>query len=47
MLSWLLVPNERPEWLTITGIVIIIVALLMYYKNSKEPANVLSGDLQT
>lgn len=47
ILSWLLVPNERPEWLTVTGIVIIIVALLMYYKSSKESAKVLSSDLQT
>jgi drug/metabolite transporter (DMT)-like permease len=46
MLSWLLVPNERPEWLTITGIVIIIVALLMYNSNSKEPVNGLSSELQ-
>ncbi len=47
MLSWLLVPNERPEWLTITGIVVIIVALLMYYKNSNESAKVVSSDLQS
>ncbi len=47
MLSWLLVPSERPEWLTITGIVVIIVALLMYYKNSNESAKVVSSDLQS
>ena len=46
ILSWLLVPNERPEWLTITGIVIIIIALVMYYKTSKEPAKEKIIDLQ-
>jgi drug/metabolite transporter (DMT)-like permease len=36
VLSWLLVPNEKPEWLTITGIAIIIISLILYYKATKE-----------
>jgi drug/metabolite transporter (DMT)-like permease len=36
LLSWLLVPDEKPEWLTITGIIIIILALVLYNKNSGE-----------
>jgi drug/metabolite transporter (DMT)-like permease len=40
MLSWLLVPNESPEWITISGIVIIIAALLLYYVSSKESLKV-------
>jgi drug/metabolite transporter (DMT)-like permease len=35
VLSWLIVPNEHPEWLTITGIIIIAGSLLMYYKREK------------
>jgi len=37
ILSWLLVPNESPEWLTISGMVIITISLIMFYRSSKEP----------
>jgi drug/metabolite transporter (DMT)-like permease len=33
ILSWLLVPGEKPEWLTITGMVIITASLIGFYKN--------------
>jgi drug/metabolite transporter (DMT)-like permease len=33
MLSWLLVPGENPEWLTIAGMIIISISLIMFYKN--------------
>ncbi len=33
ILSWLLVPGEKPEWLTITGMIIITVSLILFYKN--------------
>jgi drug/metabolite transporter (DMT)-like permease len=36
VLSWLLVPDEHPEWLTISGMIIITVSLIMFYKNTKE-----------
>jgi drug/metabolite transporter (DMT)-like permease len=36
ILSWLLVPNEKPEWLTISGMIIITVSLIMFYKSTKE-----------
>lgn len=31
ILSWLLVPDEHPEWLTVTGMLIISVSLLLFY----------------
>jgi len=36
ILSWLLVPDEKPEWLTITGMIIITVTLIMFYSNTRE-----------
>ncbi len=36
ILSWLLVPGEKPEWLTITGMVIITVSLIGFYKNGNK-----------
>jgi drug/metabolite transporter (DMT)-like permease len=36
VLSWLLVPDEHPEWLTISGMVIITTSLIMFYMSSKE-----------
>ncbi len=33
VLSWILVPDENPEWLTITGMVIITASLVFFYKN--------------
>jgi drug/metabolite transporter (DMT)-like permease len=37
-LSWLLVPGEKPEWVTISGMVIITISLVMFYRNSKAAA---------
>ncbi len=36
ILSWLLVPNENPEWLTVSGMVIITASLIMFYRNTRE-----------
>lgn len=36
ILSWILVTEEHPEWLTISGMVIISVSLIMFYRNTKE-----------
>jgi len=36
ILSWLLVPDENPEWLTITGMVIITASLIMFYWTTKR-----------
>lgn len=36
ILSWLLVPDENPEWLTISGMIIITVSLIIFYRNSHE-----------
>jgi drug/metabolite transporter (DMT)-like permease len=32
LLSWLLIKDEYPEWLTISGMFIITISLIMYYK---------------
>ncbi len=37
VLSWLLVPGEKPEWLTITGMVIITASLIGFFKNNRKP----------
>jgi drug/metabolite transporter (DMT)-like permease len=37
ILSWILVPGEKPEWLTIAGMVIITSSLIGFYKNSNKP----------
>jgi len=36
VLSWILVPDESPEWLTITGMVIITASLIFFYKNGRR-----------
>ncbi|HEX2968858.1 MAG TPA: DMT family transporter [Bacteroidales bacterium] len=35
ILSWIMVPDEYPDWLTITGMIIITASLVLFYKNSK------------
>ena len=35
ILSWLLVPDEKPEWITISGMVIITGSLIMFFTNNK------------
>lgn len=35
ILSWVLVPGENPEWLTVTGMIIITVTLILFYRRSK------------
>lgn len=37
ILSWILVPGENPEWLTVTGMIIITLSLAAFYKNGKKP----------
>ncbi|MCU0474212.1 MAG: EamA family transporter [Bacteroidales bacterium] len=36
ILSWILVPGETPEWLTIAGMVIITTSLILFYKNGQK-----------
>jgi drug/metabolite transporter (DMT)-like permease len=36
ILSWILVPGENPEWLTITGMIIITISLILFYFNTRE-----------
>lgn len=35
ILSWMLVPGENPEWLTVTGMLIITLTLILFYRRSK------------
>jgi drug/metabolite transporter (DMT)-like permease len=35
-LSWLFVPGEKPEWLTITGMIIITGSLVLFFKNGRK-----------
>ncbi len=35
ILSWMLVPGEKPEWLTIAGMVIITTSLIGFYNKGK------------
>jgi drug/metabolite transporter (DMT)-like permease len=36
VLSWLIVPGENPEWLTITGMIIIAGSLILFYINNSR-----------
>jgi drug/metabolite transporter (DMT)-like permease len=36
ILSWLLVPNENPEWLTLSGMIIITASLIMFFRSTRE-----------
>jgi len=36
ILSWLLIPDENPELLTISGMIIITASLIMFYMSTKE-----------
>jgi drug/metabolite transporter (DMT)-like permease len=39
ILSWLLVEGEKPDWLTISGMVIITASLILFSKNLKMTGN--------
>ncbi len=39
ILSWLLVPGENPEWLTVTGMLIITASLLAFFLNRNRHEN--------
>ncbi len=34
ILSWILVPGENPEWLTVTGMIIIMSSLILFHKSN-------------
>jgi drug/metabolite transporter (DMT)-like permease len=36
ILSWLIIPGENPEWLTITGMIIITGSLILFYFSTRE-----------
>jgi len=42
ILSWLLVPGENPEWLTVTGMIIITMSLVMFYRSTGDLKQVRS-----
>ena len=35
ILSWLIVPDEKPEWITVSGMFIIIASLILFHTNSQ------------
>jgi drug/metabolite transporter (DMT)-like permease len=35
VLSWLLVPDENPEWLTVLGMIIITSSLIVFYRSTR------------
>jgi drug/metabolite transporter (DMT)-like permease len=39
MLSWMLVPDEHPELLTVAGMVIITASLIVFYRGGSKPAD--------
>ncbi len=39
ILTWIMVPGEKPEWLTIAGMIIITSSLVGFYKNGKKPSS--------
>jgi len=43
LLSWLFIPEEHPEWLTISGMVIITASLIIYYFDNKEVPSVINS----
>lgn len=43
ILSWLIVPDENPEWITISGMVIILASLIMFNTNSHKFSSGKSG----
>jgi drug/metabolite transporter (DMT)-like permease len=36
VISWLLIEGEQPQWLTITGMVVITLSLILYYRCSHQ-----------
>ncbi len=34
--SWMLIRDEHPEWLTFVGMIVITIALVLYYRNPKK-----------
>jgi drug/metabolite transporter (DMT)-like permease len=45
VLSWIFVPDEHPDWLTITGIIVITVSLIGFFRSNdkKKKREVLSN----
>lgn len=42
LLSWWLIKEENPEWLTVTGMIIITVSLIFYYKKPVKESSVVT-----
>jgi drug/metabolite transporter (DMT)-like permease len=36
ILSWAILPDENPEWLTISGVVVITVSLIMFFRSNRS-----------
>jgi drug/metabolite transporter (DMT)-like permease len=44
VLSWLLVPGENPEWLTVCGMIIITCSLILFFLNTGEARRESTSD---
>jgi drug/metabolite transporter (DMT)-like permease len=44
VLSWLLVPGENPEWLTICGMIIITCSLILFFLNTRVASRKSTSD---
>ena len=40
ILSWTLLPDENPEWITVSGILIIITSLILFHLDSGKPVDI-------
>jgi len=41
ILSWLIVPDEHPEWITVSGMFIIIFSLILFHTGNKKQSDAL------
>ena len=40
ILSWILVPGERPDWLTVAGMFIITFSLILFFTRKHKPEEI-------
>jgi drug/metabolite transporter (DMT)-like permease len=43
ILSWIIVPGEKPEWITVSGMFIIIISLILFHLNSHKSVTKNAG----
>jgi drug/metabolite transporter (DMT)-like permease len=43
IMSWLIVPDENPEWITITGMIIITASLIIFFTGNDGSRKILNS----